>query len=145
MKDTSSSFLGTGWAFPPAFNKDLQTVEMVSNDEDIWESIKIIIGTIPGERYMFPRFGCGIRKFVFESNDPTQITMLRDTIYLSLLYNEPRIKVESIEIKDSMSESQQDNGRLDGTIYIHISYTIIITNSRSNLVFPFYFDEGTNI
>lgn len=137
MNEKNDSFLGRGWAFPPAFNFELGTVETVAAEEDIRQSIRIIIETIPGERIMFSSFGCGIRKFVFESNDPTHMSMLKDSIYDALLYNEPRIKLEKIDITD-------DTQRF-GLIHIHIFYTIIITNTRSNMVFPFYIKEGTNL
>jgi len=137
MKGKNDSFLGRGWSFPPAFNYEMGTLETVEDEEDIRQSLRIILGTIPGERIMLPTFGCPIRKFVFESNDPTHISMLKDAVYDALLYNEPRIKIEKIDIKDDTYEH--------GTIYIHISYTIIITNTRSNMVYPFYFKEGTNL
>ena len=63
--------------------------------------------------------------------------MLKDAVYDALLFNEPRITVGKIDIKD-------DN-QSDGTIYIHVSYTVIITNTRNNIVYPFYFNEGTNL
>ena len=137
MKEKHNSFLGQGWAFPPAFNYERGTTELVENDKDIEESLKIILGTIPGERVMFPTFGCPVRKFVFESNSATQKTMLKDAVYDALLFNEPRIKVEKLEITDETLEQ--------GLLNIHISYTIIITNTRNNVVFPFYFKEGTNL
>jgi phage baseplate assembly protein W len=137
MKIKDNSFLGRGWAFPPAFNYDRGTTELVENEKDIEESIRIILGTIPGERVMFPTFGCPIRKFVFESNSATQKTMLKDAVYDALLFNEPRIKVDKIDIEDDTIEH--------GTIYIHVSYTVIITNTRNNIVYPFYFKEGTNL
>jgi len=137
MQDNGESFLGRGWAFPPAFNFEMGILETVSNEEDIKQSLNIILGTIPGERVMFPTFGCGIRMFVFESYDATQISMLKDSIYDAILYNEPRIKLEKIEIKDDT--------QFDGIIHIHIYYTIIITNTRNNIVFPFYIKEGTNL
>lgn len=137
MKKEYDSFLGRGWAFPPAFNYDRGMLETVEEEEDIQQSIRLILGTIPGERVMFPGFGCSIRKFVFESNNATQMSMLKDAVYDALLYNEPRIKVEKIEIKDETYEK--------GLIHINIFYTVIITNTRNNMVYPFYFKEGTNL
>ncbi len=135
MKEDQTSFLGKGWAFPPAFDRSKGQVQMIVDDEDIRQSIRIILGTIPGERPMNPDFGCGIRRFVFETNDPTFIRMIKDTVYNALLYHEPRISVTDIEIKDDTFEA--------GLIHIHIYYTIIITNTRNNMVFPFYLNEGT--
>ena len=117
-KNKNNSFLGKGWAFPPEFNYEMGTIATVEKEEDIRQSLRIIIGTIPGERVMFPTFGCGIRMFVFESNDPTHISMLKDSIYDALLYNEPRIKLDRIEITDDT--------QIHGLIHIHIFYTIIL-------------------
>jgi len=133
------SFLGKGWAFPPVFHKESKKVEMVSQLEDIEQSIQIILRTIPGERVMLPEFGCGINRFVYQSMDVTQTTMLRDTIYDALLYFEPRIKLSTKDITIDTHDI------LDGKLLINISYTVIITNSRSNMVFPYYLSEGTNI
>ncbi len=135
MSDSSKSFLGKGWIFPPEFDRERGIVHMVENEEDIRQSIRIILGTIPGERPMRPTFGCGIRQFVFESNDPTYNRKLKDTVYEALLYNEPRIKIDSIEIERSEET--------EGLIHLHIEYMVIITNTRSNMVYPFYLDEGT--
>lgn len=137
MKDSNDSFLGKGWAFPPAFSFELGKTVMSKDEEDIKQSIGIILGTIPGERVMFPNFGCPLRKYVFESRDATHMRMLKDAVYDALLYNEPRIKTEEIEIEDDM--------KIQGMIHIHITYSIIITNTRNNVVFPFYLKEGTNL
>ncbi|WP_297338267.1 GPW/gp25 family protein [Algoriphagus sp.] len=137
MDDSTKTFLGKGWAFPPSFEMDSKWVEMVSGEQDIEQSIRIILGTLPTERVMDPKFGCDIISYVFETNDPTYLTLLRDTIKNSLLYYEPRIKVKEIKFgKEKLAE---------GILLIYIDYTVIITNSRTNMVYPFYFQEGTNL
>ncbi len=137
MEESTKTFLGKGWAFPPSFEMDSKWVEMVEGEEDIQQSIRIILGTIPTERVMVPKFGCDLLSFVFETNDPTYLTLLKDTISDALLYFEPRIKVKEIKFgKEKLQE---------GILTIFIDYTVIITNSRSNMVYPFYFKEGTNL
>ncbi|MBN3582469.1 GPW/gp25 family protein [Algoriphagus aestuarii] len=137
MDSNEKSFLGVGWAFPPSFDKDSKKLKMVSGEEDIKESIRIILGTIPTERVMYPKFGCDLISYVFETNDPTFLTMLKDTIFDALLYYEPRIKVSEIKFDKSKFG--------EGILQIFIDYTVIITNTRSNMVYPYYFNEGTNI
>ncbi|WP_373522608.1 GPW/gp25 family protein [Aquiflexum sp.] len=137
MDKSEKSFLGKGWAFPPAFDIQTKLVRMVSENEDIQQSIRIMLGTIPGERIMNPKFGCGIIKHVFETTDATSITILKDMIYDALLFYEPRIKSEKINILTDRIE--------EGILMVHISYIIIITNTRSNMVYPFYATEGTNL
>lgn len=145
MKQKNNSFLGQGWAFPIKFNKEFGSVELAFDEEDIRQSIRIILGTIPGERALFPKFGCNIREYVFESNDVTHITILKDIIYDALLFFEPRIKVKKIDILDNPNNQGVVDAHLNGRVDIHVEYTVIITNTRSNLVYPFHLTEGTNV
>ncbi|WP_293087265.1 GPW/gp25 family protein, partial [Moorena sp. SIO4A1] len=92
--EENSSFLGTGWSFPPTFNRDTGTVEMVSDQEDIVQSLEIILSTRPGERIMQPDFGCELSQFLFEEITQGLITGIRGTISDALLYHEHRIDVE---------------------------------------------------
>lgn len=137
MEPLIQSFLGTGWSFPPAFDKINHRVRMVSDTEDIAESIRIILSTIPGERLMQPKFGCNLRKLVFEKIDTTLIARLNHLIYHALLDFEPRINFLEAEIID--------RDELNGILQIQVNYSIILTNTRHNIVFPFYLLEGTNI
>lgn len=136
-KHNDHSFLGTGWSFPPEFDPDMGSVVMVSDEQDIWESLQLILSTAPGERMMFPKFGCGIRKMVFDNINITFLTQLKDLIRFAILNYEPRIILNDVTIDKADTE--------DGILRIRLDYTIRKTNSRSNLVYPFYLREGTNI
>jgi phage baseplate assembly protein W len=131
-----TSYLGNGWSFPPVFIKG-HGVEMVRNEEDIRQSLKILLSTTPGERIFRFDYGCNIRKWVFETIDLSMETLMIDAIKQAILYFETRIEVEkvSIDTKDP----------LEGIIWINIEYIVRQTNSRSNMVYPFYFKEGTNL
>jgi phage baseplate assembly protein W len=127
------SFLGTGWGFPPAFRKDPPGVQMLSDEEDIRSSLEILLSTRPGERVMRPGYGCNLDELVFEPLTTTFKTYIRDLIQTAILYHEPRIDVDKIDLDDT--------GDLEGRILISIEYTIRTTNSRYNFVFPFYKNE----
>ncbi|MDJ0515648.1 MAG: GPW/gp25 family protein [Trichodesmium sp. MO_231.B1] len=131
--DTNNSFLGTGWSFPPTFNQDTGTVEMVSDESDIIQSLEIILSTRPAERIMQPDFGCELSQFLFEEISQGLITGIRGIISDALVYHEPRINVEEINIEESEQE---------GLLLISIIYTVRATNSRYNLVYPFYINEA---
>ncbi len=90
------SFLGTGWAFPPAFDKAGSSAVMSHAVADIEESIRIILGTIPGERMMEPTFGCNLHRLVFEKVDSEMITEISDLVEHALLDFEPRVHFQSI-------------------------------------------------
>lgn len=127
-------FLGKGWAFPPAFNRTEQTVAMVTAEDDICESLQILLATIPGERVMLPDYGCLIHQHVFDVMGETLFTEIKALIEYAILHYEPRINLENISYLQDPDE---------GRLLIDLEYTIIQTNSRSNLVFPFYLNEGT--
>lgn len=136
MDDKIKSYLGTGWAFPPTFIKNVG-VEMVSEEEDIRQSLQILFSTTIGERIFRFDYGCNIKQFVFDEMNLSIKTLIADHIKQSVLYFEPRIKVESIDIE--IKEP------LEGTLWINIEYIVLKTNNRSNMVYPFYFREGTNL
>lgn len=131
------SFLGTGWSFPPEFNKIDNSVQMVGDIADIEDSIRIILSTTPGERIMQPEFGCDLKRLVFETIDSTLLASLDHLIYHALLNFEPRITFLNTEVLNLDSP--------DGRLLIQINFKVIITNTRHNIVFPFYLLEGTNV
>jgi phage baseplate assembly protein W len=131
------SFLGTGWSFPPEFNGAAKNVRTVSEEEDIQQSLFILFSTHPGERVMQPSYGCNLRSMVFEDISVSTETVIKDMIQRAVLFFEPRIDLNFIEL----DKSRIDRGILD----ILLEYTVRETNSRSNIVYPFYFQEGTNV
>lgn len=131
------AFLGTGWSFPPAFSRINNSALLVSGIDDIAESLHIILDTTPGERIMQPKFGCHIRRLVFDILDSAFINEVNDMIRFALLHFEPRVKFINAEV---ITEDRDG-----GVIYIRINYTVIITNTRHNIVYPFYILEGTNV
>jgi Bacteriophage baseplate protein W len=133
----TKSFLGTGWGFPPEFNNISNKVGMLSNDADIRSSLQILLATAQGERIMRPDFGCNLDEMIFESLTTTFKTYIKDLITTAILYYEPRIDVNKIDLNDT--------GELEGRILISIDYTIRSTNSRYNLVYPFYISQATEV
>ena len=133
--DPARTWLGTGWSFPPDFNRRSRGVTMVGEEEDIWQSLWILLSTVPGERIMNPAYGCGLKLLTFEQINDSTFTEIRDVIDRAVLFFEPRIRVDTIDIE------VKDFYR--GEIRIQLNYTIRITNNRANMVYPFYFQEAT--
>lgn len=133
----STSFLGTGWGFPPTFSKEKRGVGMISDEEDIQSSLKILLSTRVGERIMQPKYGCSLDHLLFEPLNTTMKTYIKGLIRMAILHFEPRIEVNAI----TLETAPDAEGRID----ITISYTIRATNSRYNLVYPFYRYEASGI
>ena len=130
-------FLGTGWSFPPEFKIDQKEIKMISDEEDIESSLHILLSTRLGERVMLPDYGCNLDELLFEGLNRTLITYVSDLIETAILYHEPRIEVISIDISET--------DPLEGKLIIEIDYRIRVTNTRRNMVFPFYKEEGTDL
>lgn len=132
-----TSFLGTGWTFPPTFDAGGYNARMSSDEIDIRESLEILLTTKLGERIMVPDYGCNLEDLLFSPMDLTLKTTVIDQIRTAILYHEPRIDAQAIDITDG--------DVLQGELLIKIDYIIRATNSRANLVFPFYKEEGSEI
>lgn len=130
-------FLGTGWSFPPRFEKAGSGIVMVSDEEDIRQSLTILFNTSSGERIMRPEYGCNIRSFLFRAIDNSFQNYMKDTIINAILKYESRIIVNDLLIDTS--------AYTDGIVVLDLTYTIRTTNNRNNMVFPFYLNEGTLI
>lgn len=128
-----NKFLGTGWAFPPEFFNGGATVQTVSGEEDIQQSLQMILTTSLEERLMHSNYGCDLQTYVFESISQGLISDIKNTISEAILNHEARIEVEQIEFENVDT--------LKGVLNIHIHYKIRMTNSRFNYVYPFYINE----
>lgn len=140
MENISQSFLGRGWKFPIEFKKDRNnsgTVAMLEGDEDIRNSLDVLFATRSGERVMHSSYGSALETFLFMPVSKNLITYMQAMISDEIIFNEPRIILNEVEIEQSVSEE----GRLD----ISIDYTVNATNNRYNYVFPFYLNEATNL
>lgn len=137
MED-DKSFLGRGWSFPPTFYNDgNRGVEMVENDQDIKQSLEILLNTSLGERVMLPEYGCDLQTYLFESISNSKMYFLKELIRTAIINYEPRVEFNDVIIDISNYQ--------EGIIQIKLDYTIATTNTRFNLVFPYYKVEGTDI
>ena len=131
------SFLGTGWAFPPTFNRHTGDVQMVSDRQDIRQSLLIYLNTQRGERLMRLKYGSVISDHIFDSAGQENLSFLCERIRNDIRLYESRIIVLSVE---------SNTDRIaDGVIVFVIHYEIQSTNIRDNIVYPFYLTEGTHV
>ena len=128
-------FLGVGWKFPVRLDGQ-GSVALSRYEEDIREAIWIILSTAPGERVMRPDFGCGIHEYVFSPNNTRTAGLVQQRVEAALSRWEPRIEVEEVLV-----EADADDPTV---LLVQISYRVRATDSRFNLVYPFYLErEGT--
>jgi len=130
MKD----FLGRGWKFPVAVDA-AGRIALSEYEDDVREAIRIILMTAKGERVMQPDFGAGLYDFVFASMSSTTLGRVQRAVGDALVKWEPRVEVTAVSV-------EPDGGEI-GKLLINIDYRVRATNTRFNLVFPFYLKEQT--
>jgi len=129
-------FLGKGLRFPVSINLN-GGVSSSALEENVRQSIFIILGTAPGERLNRPTFGCQIHDLMFAPNN--DLTAARAEVYCEeAIYKfEPRVE----KVAARAGAHADEPNRLD----VRIEYVIAGKHDKRNLVFPFYLrteDEG---
>lgn len=131
---SSNSFLGRGFSFPPKIDSATGRFVMVEDEEDIRQSIYIILMTRMKERAMLPDFGSNLQDYIFGLPDSEFEVRINREIQDALMRYEPRI----VNVSTRMDQRDLKNG----VIYFQISYLVRSTNNPNNLVFPYYLEEG---
>ena len=122
-------FVGAGWCYPLATDA-AGGIALVTQDREIEQAIRLVLGTARGERPMRPEFGCRIHDHVFGQASAATAGQIAFDVREALERWEPRIEVVGVAVSFDAIES--------GTLYVDVGYTIRGLNDPRNLVFPFY-------
>lgn len=125
-------FIGSGWSFPPRFDRATAAVGMAGGRAEIEQALRVIFTTRLGERIMRPDFGAGLDEEMFEALGTARLARIEDMARTAVLFHEPRIDL------DDLSVTADFGGRLTLTL----AYRVRGTNSRFNMVHPLYEPEG---
>lgn len=133
----NKDFLGQGWTFPPGFDVSSRATLMVKDLDSIISSLNVLMGTTMGERLMQPQYGTSITEYFFRNVDASIATLIQTNILDAIIGFEPRIAANKVTV---------DTSRMtEGILLVTIDFTVRTTNSRNNIVFPFYIKEGNLI
>jgi hypothetical protein len=126
---SSNDFVGAGWAFPVRTDAT-GSIMLVRGDREIADSIRLILGTAPGERPTRPEFGCAIHDLVFAPADSATAGRIAYEVRLSLERWEPRIMLDDVLVDFTAAAG--------GVLHVDVRYRLRGNNDPRNLVFPFY-------
>lgn len=127
------AFLGTGMKFPPQIDPGTGRFALSSGAQNVKESVYIILMTNRGERWLDPDFGSDIMRYTFMDTSLTMLNLLSSDLRTLLMEQEPRISDVTVDIDPEVK---------DGCMLVNVAYTVADTNTRDNLVFPFYLNAG---
>lgn len=120
---------GSGWRFP-LLPDEAGTLRYTTDDENVEHSLKVLLLTDLGERVMRPDFGCEAPRLVFAPGSVQHLGLLETTVREAVRDWEPRVELEEVRAE----ADPEDETR----VTVSISYFVRQTNTRNNLVFPFY-------
>ena len=129
IQQNGKDVVGHGWSYPLRVN-GRGGVSLSAHDNDIEESIRIILSTAKGERRMRPNFGCGIHDFIFAPNNAATWSQVAHNVEQALGWWEPRIEVRELDVRPDTTDMSR--------LLITIKYKIRGTSNERSLVYPFY-------
>lgn len=124
MATRKTNIFGQGLGFPPRVGGDGR-LYWSAGEQNVRESIRIILLTEPGERLMRETFGCGLRRYLFEPNTVATRQLIKERITAAIGRWEPRVALQNVAVDGS-----SDDPRL---VAIAIEYRLIATQSVERL------------
>ena len=122
-------FLGQGWRFPIRPD-DAGSLGYVADDANVEQSVRILLLTDLGQRVMRSDFGCKAPRLVFAPGSTQYLRLLETTVREAVRDWEPRVELEDVRAEADPGEESR--------VMVWIHYRVRQTNTRTNLVFPFY-------
>lgn len=132
-----NSILGTGMKFPPCVDRATGRFAVSSDQENVRDSIYLLLMTARGERLTAPGFGSNLAAYAFQTVDLTTVSMLERDIRRVLLDNEPRVADVAVEVQRSPNDF--------ACLQVTIRYLLIDSQQPQNLVFPFYIADAGGV
>lgn len=118
------NIFGQGLSFPPRVGADGR-LAWSEGEENVRESIRVLLLTEPAERLMREEFGCGLRRFLFEPNTVTTRTLIREAVANTIKAWEPRVAVEGVTV-----EPDAEDPRL---VAVEIHFRLVATQAVGRL------------
>ena len=125
----NNKILGKGWRFP-ILPDETGSLSYVGHDANVEQSLRILLLTDLRERVMRADFGCAAPSLVFAPGSVQFLGLLETTVREAIRDWEPRVETESV----TAEVDPEDETR----VTVAIRYLVRQTNTRNNLVFPFY-------
>ena len=114
--------------------QEIEPMPMSKYEEEIKESIMLILNIPKGKRVTHPDFGCGIHEPIFHGINATNMNSMETTVREALVSHEPRIEVIAVNVFQEQDQI--------GKILISIDYRVKLMNNQYNLVYPIFLGQN---
>jgi phage baseplate assembly protein W len=125
----SEDFLGTGWRFP-ILPDEAGRLGYAVGEQSIEHCLRALLLTGTGERVMRPDFGTRAPESVFAPGSMQNLRDLENSIAEAVRTYEPRVELDEVRAEADPAEESR--------VTVSVVYRIRRSNTKANLVFPFY-------
>lgn len=133
---SEGDFRGSGWRFPIQPGAD-GSLGYIGLDDNVAQSVELLLRTAAGERLMRPEFGTTAPSMVFDADSEQNLFQLEQALSDAVRRWEPRVEVEQVQ-------AERDSAR-EGRVAVTVTYRVLRTNTVRNLVFPYYLLSGAAV
>ena len=119
----------TSIGFPNLFDVSRNRVATISNNASVANRVRLLLLTEPTELYMNPRFGVGLKRFLFQYNNENVIAQIKDRLIEQLRLWEPCVDADKTTVVRglvysgrSVVEAAAETNRLNLTITVYTIY-----------------------
>ncbi|MFE7132061.1 GPW/gp25 family protein [Streptomyces sp. NPDC057638] len=126
---TGEEFLGTGWRFP-ILPDEAGRLGYAVGEESIEHCLRALLLTGVGERVMRPDLGTRARDAVFAPGSVQALRDLERSLAEAIRDHEPRVALDEVRAEADPADQTR--------ITVSVVYRIRRSNTKANLVFPFY-------
>jgi phage baseplate assembly protein W len=126
--------LGSGWSFPPSFDRFSGAVKLSSDIDNVRENLHLLFATDIGERIMLANYGTLLRQHVFGALSETTSNQLKLEIRNVIAEWEPRIDVLEIQINDRQES--------EGVCELAVIFQLRTSGARGSMIYPLYLTTG---
>ncbi|HMS49112.1 GPW/gp25 family protein [Candidatus Microthrix sp.] len=124
VEDIGARMYGQGVAFPFRVGLDGR-VAWSTGEENVRESLSLIVQTRPGERIERPDFGCGVDRFLHEQVTVATLRRLQDEIRTAIDRWEPRVALDDVRLAADPADRR--------AVDITISYRLVASGLLDRL------------
>jgi len=99
--------------------KPIRSLSACTFEEHVKQSLRTLLLTARGERFMRPEFGSGLGAYLFEGIDATTVSLIKREVWGTVERYEPRVELTDVTVDHSV----QDLGVLRIAVYYRIKST----------------------
>jgi uncharacterized protein len=118
--------LGRGLAVPLGLGRT--GLAQAAGVAKVEQAIRVLVGTLPGQRIMRPDYGCALGTLAFAPNSTSTADLARYYVTDALARWEPRVEVVDVAVA---------NDAVLGRLVIDVRYRLRATREVRRLVHPF--------